>query len=195
MASKPAANDPNLSLTVATSWSTSLARRFASNPPQGTPIYFLETGAALLGPTPSAADLNHYTASVRRPILVQRREPGNFTSWQARSHTNIRVGEWPSATAEDRAWYAERLQTDQPIWEATGIREAIALSFSLPPHTDRAPIAAMVCLWNSATNTFDFPFGQIGISLLDIWFTNFKCVNSDHHSSQLLATCPKQHEK
>ena len=152
MAPKPTANDPNLNLTAASSWSTGLARRFANNPPQGTPIYFLETGASLLGPTPSqppsAADLNHYTASVRRPILAQRREPGNFASWfhQARSHTNIRVGEWPSATAEDRAWYVERLQTDQTIWEATGIREAIALSFSLPPHADRAPIAAVACL-------------------------------------------------
>ncbi|KAL6135615.1 hypothetical protein ACLB2K_067842 [Fragaria x ananassa] len=172
MPPKPFANDPNLSITAATSWSTNLARRFATNPPQGTPIYFLDTGAALLGPTPSKplsdADLNHYNSSVRRPILAQRREPGNFSTWQARSHVNVRVGEWPSATAEDRAWYEERLQTDQTIWEATGIHEAIALSFSLPPHTDRAPIAAMACLWNSATNTFDFPFGQMGITLLDI---------------------------
>ena len=172
MPPKPFANDPNLSLTAATSWSTSLARRFATNPPQGTPIYFLDTGAALLGPTPSKplsdADLNHYNSSVRRPILAQRREPGNFSTWQARSHVNVRVGEWPSATAEERTWYEERLQTDQTIWEATGIHEAIALSFSLPSHTDRAPIAAMACLWNSATNTFDFPFGQMGITLLDI---------------------------
>ncbi|KAL6225549.1 hypothetical protein ACLB2K_004399 [Fragaria x ananassa] len=151
MAPKPAANDPNLSLMAASSWSTGLARRFANNPPQGTPIYFLETGAALLGPTPS-------------------QPPGNFASWfhQAHSHINIRVGEWPSVTAEDRAWFAARLQIDQAIWEATGISEAIALSFSLPPHAHRAPIAAAACLWNSATNTFDFPFGQMGISLLDI---------------------------
>ena len=107
---------------------------------------------------------------MRRPILAQRCEPRNFASWfqQARSHINIKVEEWPTSTAEDRKWYAARLQIDQTIWEAAGIGEAIALSFSLPPHADRAPIAAASCLWNSATNTFDFPFGQMNVSLLDI---------------------------
>ncbi|XP_004292048.1 PREDICTED: uncharacterized protein LOC101305239 [Fragaria vesca subsp. vesca] len=49
-----------------------------------------------------------------------------------------------------------------------GLDEAIALSFSLPPSIDRASIVAAACVWNSATNTFDFPFKQTGNSLLDV---------------------------
>ncbi|KAL6188764.1 hypothetical protein ACLB2K_040155 [Fragaria x ananassa] len=127
-------------------------------------------GSAAQSDSLSATDLNSYIDFVHRPSLVHRREPGDFATWaqQAHSHVNIRVGEWPNTTSEERAWYETRLQTDRLIWEAAGIAEAIVLSFSLPTSTDKALIAVAACLLNSATNTFYFPLGQMSISLLDV---------------------------
>lgn len=50
-----------------------------------------------------------------------------------------------------------------------GIAKAIELCFSLKNGGgNRAPLVAAVCFWDTSSNTFNFKFGQMGITLLDI---------------------------
>lgn len=58
---------------------------------------------------------------------------------------------------------------DLAHWQEVGIVETIELCFSLENGGgNRAPLVAAACFWDTSSNTFNFRFGQMGITLLDI---------------------------
>jgi hypothetical protein len=79
------------------------------------------------------------------------------------------MGSWPTPSKEELAWYQSRKALDFESWRAVGIADSIELCFSLKSGGgNRAPLVAATCFWDTSSNTFNFRFGQMGITLLDI---------------------------
>ena len=126
---------------------------------------------ASLGPTPRDRlpddAMAYYALPIRRPIPALLRSPADLGGW-GQKHHRVKIGFWPSIQPPDVAWYNEVRARDLARWRAVGIADAIDLCLQIPGGLNRAPLAAAFCLWNTASNTFDFRFGQMSISLLDI---------------------------
>lgn len=112
--------------------------------------------------------IKHYRQEVRRPTLSSRESAALFTKWQ-KYHQAVQMGSWPTPSDEEIAWYQSRKTTDLNRWREVGITETVELCFSLKNDGgNRAPFVVAVCFWDTSINTFNFSFGQIGITLLDI---------------------------
>ncbi|KAK9919784.1 hypothetical protein M0R45_028362 [Rubus argutus] len=126
---------------------------------------------ASLGPWPISLPeeyLENYRHESRCPTLASRESPAIFTKWQ-KNHQVVRMGQWPTPSKEELAWYQSRRATDLTRWEAVGIADTIDLCFSMKSGGgNRAPLVTAICFWDTASNTFNFRFGQMGITLLDI---------------------------
>ncbi|KAL6188711.1 hypothetical protein ACLB2K_040102 [Fragaria x ananassa] len=67
-------------------------------------------------------------------------------------------------------WYQNRKALDLERWQQVGIVDTINLSFQLQSTgANMAPIMAAACFWDTSSNTFNFKFGQMGITLLDLY--------------------------
>ncbi|KAF3433534.1 hypothetical protein FNV43_RR24636 [Rhamnella rubrinervis] len=74
---------------------------------------------------------------------------------------------WPSFSTDWVEWI-DRLEPHfRTSWKTTGIDETIQSS-RLPIHCDRAILAAAVYFWSSITNTFNFRFEMMTLTLIDI---------------------------
>jgi hypothetical protein len=79
------------------------------------------------------------------------------------------MGSWPTPSKEELAWYQSRKALDFERWRAVGIADSIDLCFSLKSGgRNRAPLVAAICFWDTSSNTFNFRFRQMGITLLDV---------------------------
>jgi hypothetical protein len=165
--------EEELNEQAARSWGTNIGASLVLQTIIQRPLLLrLSDDHAGLGPTPRdsfpADAIAFYGLPVRRPIPVLRRTPGDFTSWSAPNHRS-KIGHWPSfISAAELSWYREARARDLAHWNAAGITHTIDLCFRLPRGGNRSPLAAFLCFWNTATNTFDFRFGQMSITLLDI---------------------------
>lgn len=126
---------------------------------------------ASLGPWPDSmpeTDIKNYRQEVRRPILAFLEGAAMFTKWQ-RHHQAVRMGSWPKPSEEELSWYQARKAMDLARWQEIWIGETIELCFSLENGVgNRTPLVAVACFWDTSSNTFNFRFGQMGITLLDI---------------------------
>jgi hypothetical protein len=126
---------------------------------------------ASLGPWPETMPdsfYQNYNHESRCPIMAFRECAATFIKWQ-KNHQAVRMGTWPTPSKEELAWYQSRKALDLERWQTVGIADSIELCFSLKSGGgNRAPLAAAVCFWDTASNTFNFRFGQMGITLLDI---------------------------
>ncbi|KAL6211708.1 hypothetical protein ACLB2K_016931 [Fragaria x ananassa] len=67
-------------------------------------------------------------------------------------------------------WYQNHRALDLERWQQAGIVDAIDLSFQLQSTgTNKAPMMAAACFWDTSSNAFNFKFGQMGITLLDLY--------------------------
>lgn len=143
------------------------AKRFAHR----SHLQLNEDRTASLGPwiqTITETQLQNYHNEVRQPILAFRRDAASFDKWQ-KHHQAVQMGIWPNPSEEEVAWYETRKIIDSERWQRVGIAETLELCFSLDNGGgNRAPIIAATCFWNTSSNTFDFKFGQMGITLLDV---------------------------
>ena len=79
------------------------------------------------------------------------------------------MASWPNPSEGELSWYAAKKVTDLDRWRSVGIAETLELCFSLKNGGgNRAPSVAALCFWDTSSNTFNFKFGQMGITLLDI---------------------------
>ncbi|PRQ35142.1 putative aminotransferase-like, plant mobile domain-containing protein [Rosa chinensis] len=165
--------EEELNKKVAHTWGTNIGARIHLQTSIHRPLLLRfsdhQTG---LGPTPQDAipadAIALYGLPVRRPIPVLRRTPGDFSSWVAQNH-RAKIGHWPSSiSSAETSWYRETRARDLACWNAAGITHTIDLCFHLPRGGNRSLLAAFLCFWNTATNTYDFRFGQMSITLLDI---------------------------
>ena len=79
------------------------------------------------------------------------------------------MASWPKPSDGELNWYVARKEKDLDRWRSVGIAETLELCFSLGNGGgNRAPLVAALCFWDTSSNTFNFKFGQMGITLLDI---------------------------
>ena len=96
----------------------------------------------------------------------------NWSKWATSKKTNTTPSyyafkNWPSLSTDWIEWI-DRLEPHfRSSWKTTGIDEAIQLS-RLPIHCDKAILAAAACFWSPITNTFNFRFGMMTPTLIDI---------------------------
>ncbi|CAL9024632.1 unnamed protein product, partial [Prunus brigantina] len=64
-------------------------------------------------------------------------------------------------------WIDKLLLRHGAYWKKAGIYDAILLSKNSVNRDENLPVAAL-CLWNSASNTFDFRLGPMTPTLLDL---------------------------
>ncbi|KAL6219612.1 hypothetical protein ACLB2K_007371 [Fragaria x ananassa] len=96
-------------------------------------------------------------------------EGTNFRKWQI-SHQAMRIGVWPYPSVRMLLWYQNRIALDLERWKQVGIADTIDLSFQLQSTgANRAPMMATTCFWDTSNNTFNFKFGKMGITLLDLY--------------------------
>ncbi|KAL6125102.1 hypothetical protein ACLB2K_077610 [Fragaria x ananassa] len=66
--------------------------------------------------------------------------------------------------------YENQRSLDLDRWHQACIVDAIDLSFQLNSQgANRVPMMAVASFWDTASNTFNFRFGQKGITLLDLY--------------------------
>ncbi|CAL8083325.1 unnamed protein product [Prunus armeniaca] len=92
----------------------------------------------------------------------------NFYSWYTknlnRAFPTSEVKKSP--TSWSSSWVEDAHGQYAAIWEKPGIYDAIMLPLSDAPR-DESLLAAALCFWNNATNTFDFGVGPMTPTLLD----------------------------
>ncbi|XP_062020879.1 uncharacterized protein LOC133737305 [Rosa rugosa] len=165
--------EEELTENVARTWGANICGRCRIHTSvQRTLLLWLPNHHAGLSSAPQdsipADALTLYSLPIRRPIQVLRRTPADFSSWGAHNH-RAKIGHWPSKISEDElSWYREVRSRDLARWNMAGITHTVDLCFRLPHGGNRSPLAAFLCFWHTATNTFDFRFGQMSITLLDI---------------------------
>ncbi|KAL6129040.1 hypothetical protein ACLB2K_072393 [Fragaria x ananassa] len=109
-----------------------------------------------------------YQHATRIPIMAFRNSAANFQKWKI-SHQSVRMRVWPYPFARMLLWYQNRRALDLERWQQAGIADAIDLSFQ-PQSTgaNKALMMAAACFWDTSSNTFNFKFWQMGITLLDL---------------------------
>ncbi|KAK9928606.1 hypothetical protein M0R45_025732 [Rubus argutus] len=78
---------------------------------------------------------------------------------------------WPGLPLVRKNWPGINPEGPQTLarWEAVGIADTIDLCYSMKSGGgNRAPLVTAICFWDTASNTFNFRFGQMEITLLDI---------------------------
>ena len=70
---------------------------------------------ASLGPWPVSAIpeayFQNYHHAARCPTIAFRESPATFVKWQ-KNHQAVQMGEWPTPSKEELAWYKSRRTTD-----------------------------------------------------------------------------------
>ena len=74
---------------------------------------------------------------------------------------------WPLPSDESRSWFDAMKISYGDLWHRAGIYNALHLSMK-EAQGARNLILAATSFWNSASNTFDFHFGQMSVTLLDV---------------------------
>lgn len=103
------------------------------------------------------------------PIVVFREKEANFLDWQA-NDTAVRIGIWPTPQPLEHQWYLNRRDLDLQRWKEVEIADTIDMCFALNQGGgNQAPMMAALCFWDTSSNTFNFIFRQMGITMLDLY--------------------------
>lgn len=118
------------------------------------------------GPWDKVNEIISSSPILERP-LHGHEKTAKFLKWPNSKDGTKATGLWPLPSDESRSWFDAMKISYGDLWHRAGIYNALHLSMK-GVQGDRNLILAAASFWNSASNTFDFRFGQMSVTLLDV---------------------------
>ncbi|PQQ00289.1 uncharacterized protein Pyn_32351 [Prunus yedoensis var. nudiflora] len=122
------------------------------------------TDSCVLGPSVDGGMPDRLVALLKNNLVdLSAFDGGDFQDWNvARPQP-----QWPTSTPDWEKWLPRMEHFFGQQWKDQGIYHLIKL-FARPLIMDRSLLAATLCFWSSATNTMNFRFGMMTLTVLDM---------------------------